>query len=96
MESRLEHSHLQLKSKLSTAVYASDLKGSFLNPTFVRRDGSTLNTPYKDGNTTASLGWAIAYGTDMLTMLAGAMGASVLWVRAVLPGSDSGWEQLAK
>lgn len=85
-----------VNSKLATAVYASDLKGSFLNPTFVRWDGSTLNTPYKDGKTTASLGWAIVYGTDMLTMLAGAMGASVLWVRAVLPGSDSGWEQLAK
>lgn len=86
----------QLNSKLATAVYVSDLKGSFSNPTFVRWDGNTLNTPYKDGKTTASLGWAIVYGTDMLTMLAGAMGASVLWVRAVLPGSDSGWEQLAK
>lgn len=86
----------QLNSKLATAVYVSDLKGSFSSPTFVRWDGNTLNTPYKDGKTTASLGWAIVYGTDMLTMLAGAMGASVLWVRAVLPGSDSGWEQLAK
>lgn len=91
--SQNEQNIATLNSKLATAVYASDLKGSFSNPTFVRWDGNTLNTPYKDGKTTASLGWAIVYGTDMPTMLAGAMGASVLWVRAVLPGSDSGWIQ---
>lgn len=83
-------------SNIAKATYAADLKGNFGEPTFVKWNGDTLNTPYKDGKTTATLGWAIVYGTDMTTILAGAMGASVLWIRAVLPSSDSGWEQLAK
>ena len=83
----------QLNSNIAKAIYAADLKAGFGEPTFVKWNGDTLNTPYKDGKTTASLGWAIVYGTDMLTMLAGAMGASVLWVRSILPGGDSGWIQ---
>ena len=86
----------ELNSNIAKATYAADLKGNFGEPTFVKWNGDTLNTPYKDGKTTATLGWAIVYGTDMTTILAGAMGASVLWIRAVLPSSDSGWEQLAK
>lgn len=91
MESRLEHSHLQLNSNTAKAIYAEDLKANFSSPTFVRWNESTLNTPYKDGKTTASLGWAIAYGSDMKTILAGAMGANTLWIRTITSSSGTNW-----
>ena len=55
MESRLEHSHLQLNSNIAKDTYAADLKGDFGEPTFVKWNGDTLNTPYKDGKTTGVL-----------------------------------------
>lgn len=91
MGSRLEHSHLQLNSNNAKAIYAEDLKANFPVPTFVRWDQNTFNTPYKDGKTTTSLGWAIAYGSDMKTILAGAMGANTLWIRTIMSSSDTNW-----
>lgn len=84
-----------LNTKLGQAVTVNvdDLIGSFSVPTFVRWNGDTANTPYKDGKTTATLGWAIIYGTasNMISIFAGAMGTNNVWSRTVTQSADTEW-----
>lgn len=96
MESRLEHSHLQLNSNLATAIYSSDLMESHSIPAFVRWDKDTSNTPFKAGKTASQDGFAFCYGTysGYQTVMAVTQGRPGIYLHSTLQGVASGWSKI--
>ena len=84
----------ELNSNLATAIYSSDLMAAYNNPTFVRWDQNTSNTPYKAGLTTNQNGFAICYGTysNFQTIIAFIQGDGRIYAHYNIGGFPSGWQ----
>ena len=82
-------------NKLGKAAYASDLFSNYSEPTFVRWDSVTLNTPYTSGLTGCTKGFAIIYGdyNDHHTIASWTLGGGTInfFVHQVNRGEVVGW-----
>ena len=65
----------RFRDEMSEAIFASDLMADFTEPTFVKWDTETENTPYKSGLTDCTDGFALVYGdAENHTIIAWAKG----------------------
>ena len=79
---------------LSKAKYVTDLYIVYDVPTFVRWDASTENTPYKEGLTSCTDGFALVYGdTANHTINAWANGSAESYTHTVSEGVEKGWSK---
>ena len=85
-----------LNTNRNKDVTVDDLIATFSVPTFVHWNANTANTPYKDGITSTTLGWAIIYGSssNMLSIFSGAMGTDKIWSRVITQSTDTGWNDV--
>ena len=62
----------RFRDEMSEAIYASNLMTDFTEPTFVKWDAETENTPYKEGLTECTDGFALVFGvyTENHTIIA--------------------------
>lgn len=78
-----------------TAVYSEDLAAAYENPTLIRWDAKTFNTPYKAAITSVSDGFAICYGNTLNhTAVAWATGGSdaSTYIRRTIGGVVKDWQ----
>ena len=82
-----------LNSDIGNAPYSADLMSDRNVPAFLRWDSETLNTPYTAGLTTATSGFAFAYGqySGWQTVVAFITGLEMAFVHVTGNGEPSGW-----
>lgn len=82
-----------INSDIGNAPYSADLMSDRNVPAFLRWDSETLNTPYTDGLTTATSGFAFAYGqySGWQTVVAFITGLEMAFVHVTGNGKPSGW-----
>lgn len=83
----------QLNSNLATAIYSTDLMSAYDNPTFVRWDKNTANTPYKAGLTMNQVGFAFCHGrySGWQTIVAFSEGSKETFFHYCISGVPSNW-----
>lgn len=83
----------QLNSNLATAIYSTDLMSAYDNPTFVRWDENTANTPYKAGLTMNQVGFAFCHGrySGWQTIVAFSEGSKETFFHYCISGVPSNW-----
>src|SRR5699024_4534594 len=82
-----------LNSKLATAIYSTDLMANYANPTFVRWDQNTSNTPFKAGLTLNQSGFAFCYGqySGWQTIVSFSQGSKEVFLHYCISGVPSNW-----
>ena len=80
-------------SNLATAIYSTDLMSAYDNPTFVRWDENTANTPYKAGLTMNQVGFAFCHGrySGWQTIVAFSEGSKETFFHYCISGVPSNW-----
>lgn len=83
----------QQNSNLATAIYSTDLMSAYDNPTFVRWDENTANTPYKAGLTMNQAGFAFCHGrySGWQTIVAFLEGSKETFFHYCISGVPSNW-----
>lgn len=76
---------------LSEAKYVEDLFGDFAEPTFVRWDVNTNNTPYTAGLTIHPNGYALVSGAFSLNHSVSAWIGNENYTHGVIAGNATGW-----
>jgi hypothetical protein len=76
---------------LSEAKYVEDLFGDFAEPTFVRWDVNTKNTPYTAGLTIYPNGYALVSGAFTANHTASAWIGNENYTHGVIAGNATGW-----
>ena len=88
----------RFKDMLSEARYVSDVLTDFPEATFVQWDAETESTPYKEGLTERTEGFAIVFGNvaDNHTIIAWTMGGDKPenFTHYINEGTDKGWDVL--
>ena len=78
------------------AEYSADLFADTDKPTFVKWDSATENTPYKAGLTTATIGFALVFGSKQAdhTVISWAVGNDVKYSfnHRFIMSNDKGWD----
>lgn len=90
---KMEQDIEQLNSNLATAIYSTDLMSAYDNPTFVRWDENTANTPYKAGLTMNQVGFAFCHGrySGWQTIVAFSEGSKETFFHYCISGVPSNW-----
>ena len=90
---KMEQDIKQLNSNLATAIYSTDLMSAYDNPTFVRWDENTANTPYKAGLTMNQVGFAFCHGrySGWQTIVAFSEGSKETFFHYCISGVPSNW-----
>lgn len=90
---KMEQDIEQLNSNLATAIYSTDLMSAYDNPTFVRWDENTANTPYKAGLTMNQVGFAFCHGrySGRQTIVAFSEGSKETFFHYCISGVPSNW-----
>lgn len=78
---------------MATAIYSTDLMSAYDNPTFVRWDENTANTPYKAGLTMNQVGFAFCHGrySGWQTIVAFSEGSKETFFHYCISGVPSSW-----
>lgn len=86
-------SFIEVNSNLATAIYSTDLMSAYDNPTFVRWDENTANTPYKAGLTMNQVGFAFCHGrySGWQTIVAFLEGSKETFFHYCISGVPSNW-----
>lgn len=88
----------RFRDEMSEALYVSNLVADFTEPTFVKWDAETENTPYTEGLTECTEGFALAFGAvaSNHTVVAWAKGGNNLgnFTHYISNGKDKGWDVL--
>ena len=84
---------VEVNSNLATAIYSTDLMSAYDNPTFVRWDENTANTPYKAGLTMNQVGFAFCHGrySGWQTIVAFSEGSKETFFHYCISGVPSNW-----
>ena len=83
------------KAIFAEAEMSSDLFSEYDKPTFVQWNSSTANTPYKEGLVSATMGFALVFGSTVAdhTVIAWSVGDGVhSHIHRYVMGVDIGWD----
>lgn len=88
----------RFRDEMSEALYVSNLVADFTEPTFVKWDAETENTPYTEGLTECTEGFALVYGVyaESHTIIAWTKGGEnyACYMHSVNNGAVKGWNVL--
>lgn len=84
------------RDMFAEAKYVTDLAINYAEPTFVKWDENTINTPYKAGLTTANSGYALVYGDYGINHTIHAWvnggGKPYSFIHTIVDTRDLGWD----